>query len=156
MRKKQIKTHATHVSRVDVVEWLRVVQSLIGKHSTEPRTRGKRKGHASTDALVWVAELALLCRAHIARRNKGHTYDENMAMASMLGLILCAWYAQVHRAKGMDPNRPLSRRKVFARLVKWRAQLLSATTDERVMGAVWGRQQWNFPFGKGARGGKFV
>ena len=82
---------------------------------------------------------------------------KNMALASLMGIILSAWYAQVHRAKGFDPNRLLLRRSVFRRLTKFREQLISATTDDRIMGKVWGKgQQWNFPFGKGAKGGKFV
>ncbi len=140
-----------------VVEWLQLVQYLIAKHSTKPRTRGKYKGHSSTDSIAWVAELSCICAYYIRLRNRGLAYDENMALASLMGIILCAWYAQVQRAKGMDLNRPLSRRIVFHRLAKFRERLASATTDERIMGAVWGRQQqWNFPFGKGAKGGKFV
>jgi hypothetical protein len=35
--------------------------------------------------------------------------------------------------------------------------LAALLADGRVMGAVWGRRRaWNFPFGRGAKGGKFV
>lgn len=137
--------------------WLLLVQRLIGEHSSAPRRRGKYKGHASTDSVAWVRELARRCNQHIRQRNRGSAYDENMALASLMGLVLSAWYAQVHRAKGMDPNRPLARRQVFKRLAKFRADLAVATTDDRIMGAVWGKQQgWNFPFGRGAKGGTFV
>ena len=140
-----------------IPDWLRLIQFLIGKHSTPVRTRGKYKGHASTDSVMWVAELAKVCEFYIRQRNRGKAYDGNMALASLMGLVLSAWYAQVHRAKGMDPNRPLTRRTVFVRLARFRSKLMVATTDERIMGAVWGRQQqWNFPYGRGAKGGKFV
>ncbi len=158
-RKKRIGGGSTRTSvpKISIVTWLGIVQDLIGKHSTPVQTRGPYKGHASTDSVAWVAELAGLCAAHIRRCNRGKPYDENMALAAMMGLILSAWYAQVHRAKGMDPNRPLSRRRIFPRLASWRAALAVATTDDRIMGAIWGRgQAWNFPFGRGAKGGKFV
>lgn len=147
----------TSVPKINIATWIGIVQDLIGKHSTKVRTRGPYKGHASTNSVAWVAELARICEEYIRQRNRGKPYDENMALAAMMGLILSAWYAQVHRAKGMDPNRPLSRRKIFSRLARWRAALAVATTDDRIMGAVWGRgQAWNFPFGRGAKGGKFV
>ena len=158
-RKKRIGGGSTRtvVPKINIVTWLEIIQDLIGKHSTPVRTRGPYKGHASTDSVAWMMELAAMCAAHIRRRNKGKPYDENMALAAMMGLILSAWYAQVHRAKGMDPNRPLSRRRVFMALARWRAALAVATTDDRIMGAVWGKgQAWNFPFGRGAKGGTFV
>ena len=140
-----------------IAQWLQLIQTLIAKHSTKPRVRGPYKGHSSTNSSAWIAELARICSTHIARRNRGKAYDGNMALASMLGLLLSAWYCQVHRAKGLDPARPLQRRQVFRRLAQFRSQLAVATTDERIMGAVWGKQQaWNFPFGKGANGGNFI
>lgn len=143
-------------TRLSITEWLEIVELLIQNNSTAPRKSGKYKGHASTDSVAWVSDLARLCCLYIRRRSKGKAYDENMAIASLMGLILSAWYAQVHRAKGFDPNRPLARRAIWKRLTRWRAELLTAVTDERIMGRVWRGQQWNYPFGKGARGGKFV
>ena len=143
--------------KINAAGWLRIVEVLITKHSTRPRKRGKYKGHSSTNTTAWVTELAVLLERYIRATRRGKTYDENMAMASTLGAVLVLWYCNVHRAKGMDPNRPLSRRAVFTRLAKYRAALISGMTDDRLMGAVWGnQQQWNFPFGKGAKGGKFV
>jgi len=137
--------------------WLQLVEHLIGKASTKPRTRGKYKGHSSTDSLAWVWSLACFCQKYIVSRNKGRAYDENMALASLLGRVLVLWYCNVHRAKGFDPNRPLSRKQVFTYLARYRGALMAAMCDERLMGSVWGKkQQWNFPFGKGAKGGKFV
>lgn len=142
---------------IPLKDWLRMVEVLIARHSTPPRKRGPNKGHGETDSLRWVAQLARLCQLYIQRRNRGHRYDGNMALARLLGLVLCAWYAQVHRAKGFDPNRPLARRAVFTQLAEFRARLLGAVTDERLMGVVWGRRQaWNYPFGRGAKGGTFV
>lgn len=138
-------------------QWLRLVETLIAKHSTPPRKSGKYKGHSSTATLLWVGDLSYIVQKYIRARNTGVAYDENMAIASLMGRILVLWYCNVHRAKGMDPNRPLQRRRVFTRLAQYRGEVMAGMADDRLMGAVWGQgQQWNFPFGKGARGGKFV
>lgn len=151
------RSRVKKLPKLKIHQWLDLIQLLIGKHSTAPRKTGKFKGHASTNSVAWVVDLADVCRLYLIAHSRGKPYDENMALASLLGLILSAWYAQVHRAKGMDPNRPLARRKVFRRLAQWKGELMIAINDERIMGKVWGHQQsWNFPFGKGARAGKFV
>ncbi len=139
-------------------EWLKLVEYLIVRYSTPPRTRGKYKGHSSTDMLRWVWHLANVCEGYIRKRSgRRKAYDGNMALASLLGRVLVLWYCNVHRAKGFDPNRPLSRKRVFTQLAKYKGRLVAAIGDERLMGAVWGKkQQWNFPFGKGAKGGEFV
>ena len=75
-----------------------------------------------------------------------------------LGLLLVAWYAHVHRAKSFDPNRPLAgRRDAAHQRTRFLAELGAVLADDSVMGEVWGaKQEWNFPFGRGAKGGKFV
>lgn len=153
MRKRRKKPY-----RVPTIQdWLILIEHLIEENSTPARTRGKYKGHSETNTLAWVRELASVCQSQIIHRNRGKDYDGNMALARVLGLVLCAWYAQIHRAKGMDPNRPLDRRIVFKQLAEFRAELAVATTDDRIMGEVWGhKQNWNFPLGRGARGGTFV
>lgn len=151
--KKKTKTPV-----VSNAEWLRLVEFLIRKYSTEVRTRGKYRGHRSINALAWVLELTCICQKYIAKRiGRSKAYDGNMAIAALLGRVLVMWYCSVHRAKGFDLNRPLSRKQVFTQLAKYCGALLAGICDDRLMGVVWGKgQQWNFPFGKGAKGGKFV
>ena len=153
-----MKKRSKKVKKLSNAEWLRLVEMLIRRYSTKPRTRGKYKGHSSTDALAWVKSLAFICQVYIMERSaRGKVYDGNMALAALLGRVLVLWYCNVHRAKGFDPNRPLSRRRVFTQLTQYKGELMAAMSDDRLMGAVWGQgQQWNFPFGKGAKGGKFV
>ena len=143
--------------RSEIAGWLVEVQHLIGKHSSAP-IYGPNKQHAKTDSVAWVSDLARLVATDAARRNRGRYYDENMALAAQLGLILVAWYAHVHRAKSYDPNRPLkARQAAAAQRTRFLAELAVVIADDSVMGEVWGRQQkWNFPFGRGAKGGKFV
>ena len=140
------------------VRWLKIIEALILKHSSrEVRKRGKYKGHRMTDSVGWIEDFTYLCQDYITRRNRGRTYDGNMALAALVGRLLVLWFCNVQRAKGFDPNRPLSRRVVFTRLAKYRGALVAAMSDDRLMGAVWGKgQAWNFPFGRGAKGGKFV
>lgn len=142
--------------RLTDADWLHGVESLIATHTTPARTHGKFKGHGETD-MRWVWELRKICHNYIKVHNRGRTYDGNMALAALLGRVLVLWYCNVQRAKGFDPNRPLSRRAVFAKLAKYRGNLIAGMADDRLMGAVWGKgQAWNFPFGRGAKGGKFV
>ncbi len=151
--KKKIKTPIASNA-----EWLRLVEFLVRKHSTGVRTRGKYKGHRSTNSSAWIWELICICQKYIAKRmGRSKAYDGNMAIAALLGRVLVMWYCNVHRAKGFDPNRPITRRQVFTHLAKYRGAVVTAMCDDRLMGVVWGKQQqWNFPFGKGVCGGKFV
>lgn len=141
-----------------LTDWLKRIEVLIQEYSTPPRTRGKYKGHGSTDSVAWVQALVLELQAEIRRVNgRGIGYDENMALASLTGLALSAWYFNVHRAKTLDPNRPLAlRRKASRVLAKRRTQLLGAITDDALMSKVWAGQKFALPYGRNARGGKFV
>ena len=143
--------------RSEITGWLVQVQRLIGKHSTEAKY-GPNNAHAMTDSVAWVTDLAQLVAAYVKADNRGRYYDENMALASTLGLILVAWYAHVHRAKSMDPNRPLKlRREAAMQRANFVAELNYAIADDSLTGEVWGRRQkWNFPFGRGAKDGRFV
>ncbi len=171
-KKKQgtITTWANHLRRLlsdlftkkprrsEIAEKLLLVERLIAKHSGPKALSGPAKGHSETETLKWVWDLAIKMQAEIQRRNVGRTYDGNMAMASQLGLVLVAWYAHVHHAKTLDPDRPLAARKAAAQQrTRFLAELAAVLADDSVMGEVWGNgQQWNFPYGKGAKGGKFL
>ena len=136
-------------------EWVQLVEDLIAAYSTKPRKRGKYKGHVNTDP-SWIKELATICWSHVVAHNKGRMRDNNMALARLLGRVLVIWYCTVQRAKSFDPSRTLERRKANAQVTRYRARLMRALMDDALMGAVFGKkQQWNFPYGNGARGGDF-
>ena len=161
MRKRGIASWGAHLRRLlrhvfrrepersEIAGWLVEVQYLIGKHSTAPR---------KTDSVAWVTALTQLVENDIRTKNHGRSYDGNMALAAQLGMILVAWYAHVHRAKSYDSNRPLAaRRAATEQRTRFLAELQAIIVDDSVMGEVWGKQQkWNYPFGRGAKGGKFV
>jgi hypothetical protein len=146
------------IPKLSLPEWIRFVEYLIHKHSTEVITKGKYKGHRMTRTTDWIKELGSAVMMYLDYHNRGKTYDGNMAAAALMGQILVAWFTNVQRAKTMDPNRPLAlRRQAYLRLEKYREKLLTSVTSDRVMGKVWGKQQaWNFPYGRGATSGKFV
>lgn len=144
-------------AKIDLSFWLKRCEALIVRHSTSVRVRGKYKGHSSTDAVAWVIDLTKEVQAWIRRTRKGIGYDENMAIASSVGMILASWYALVHRAKTYDPNRPLKGRRQANRIVTdYRSILMRAVCDDATMGKVWSGQRFSLPYGKGAKGGKFV
>ena len=158
LRRLARRVFTRKAERPEICAALELVERLIGKHSGPPDKSGPYKGHSHTESVAWASELAGLVQAAVAERNRGRPYDENMALASELGLILVAWYAHVHRAKSYDPNRPLhARRAAAAQRTRFMAQLGAVLADDSVMGEVFGkRQAWNFPFGRGAKGGRFV
>ena len=85
---------------------------------------------------------------------EGHTAKE---LASLAGLVFAAWYANVHRAKALDPNRPLvGRRRALKAREAWVRAFHTSLTNDRLMAQVWGHQEFNLPYGAKAKGGKFV
>ena len=139
-------------------DWLKFIEAMIEQASTKPRTRGKYKGHGSTDTMLWTRWLTMHVQTAIRiRAGRGIGYDENMAMAAQLGLLLVAWFTNVQRAKSLDPNRPLAlRRRAQKHRDKYLRELFSAVQSDKLMASTWGHQEFNVPYGKKARGGKFV
>lgn len=153
-KKKQKRTK--QVAQHPMTAWLQLVQELILKHSTEPRKRGKYKGHSSTDTTAWIFELSMDVKRAL-KITKSTPFDENMAMARTLGGILVTWWACVQRAKTMDPNRPLDVRRISSQQLDYNiGQLLSHMISDELMGEVFVAQSWNFPFGSDARGGTYL
>lgn len=139
--------------------WLKHMQEAIAKHSTPPRTRGKWKGHGDTNSPAWISEVAYDMHRAIQAdwKRRGVVGDENMALSHLLGSMLLAWYAQVHLAKCLDPNRPLKNRRAALRQRQKNIEAaFTAMTDPTIMSKVWGHQEFAYPFGKNAKGGKFV
>lgn len=156
--KKKVKAKKeTKYKSYDDEYWLKRVQNLINKHSSEPRKSGKYKGHGSTDTALWIRDLEKEVTKHIKAAHKGRIdYDENMATARLLGRVLVVWYCTVLRSKSFDPNRPIERKRASVAVTQYRGELMSAISDDELMGKVFGDcQYWNFPFGKGAFGGNF-
>lgn len=93
---------------------------------------------------------------YIRRRNPGGRYDNNLAIASLLGRVLVVWYCACHRAKSLDPRRPLDRLKASQRVTKYRGSLFAACCSDELMCRVFKNQPWNFPWGPHKIGGTFI
>lgn len=145
------------LSKFKIDDWLRFVEELISLSTTPPMKTGKHKGHGHTDVSKWVQALHVSVQGYIAATSKGKPYDGNMRTAALLGAILVTWYANVHRAKSYDPNRPLAiRRRAARQRREYLRALFEAVNDDTLMAKVWGHQEFNVPHGKAARGGRFV
>ena len=154
-RKQTTQTNFGVVSRIDW--WLKRVQELIVRHSSAPLKTGPSAGHAVTDTMAWVVELAQEVQDDISLRKGKSAYDENMALAADLGMILSVWYATTHRAKSYDLNRPLDlRQKANFDVSTYKANMALFMHDDQLMAEVFPNQPYNFPFGLGAAGGKYV
>jgi hypothetical protein len=137
--------------------WLRYVESAIARHSSAPFKSGPFKGHSTTNTTAWVTELMYALQDQRKQMAGKKTYDENMAMAADLGFTLVAWYANVQRAKSLDPNRPVKlRQEAQKRRASFLSNLNNAINNDELMVSVWGGQQYNLPYGKFAKGGSFV
>lgn len=139
--------------------WLAFVQNRIAAHSRP----GPDPNHSVTDAMAWVTDLAKDVMAgwpgdwESKLATDPTAFDENMRLARELGLVLCAWYASVQRAKTQDPRRPIElRRKAHDRRAAWMQALLRAITDDQLDPLVFPGQQWESPFRPDATDGDFV
>lgn len=139
-------------------DYLRFIEASIAKASTPPRTRGKYKGHSSTDTYKWLAALVVFAWKDIRRvKGRSQAYDENMSIAKVVGMALVVWAAQVQRAKAYDENRPVKNRTAaLQQSMDFRTQLMRAVNDEALMGAIWSHQKFRPPFGAEVKGGSFV
>ena len=141
--------------RWDDLYWTRRIQSLIRKH-TRWFTSGPHKGHGVGDSRVWLRLLTNEILSWVKVAYRGNAYDGNLVLSAHLGRALVVWYCACHRAKGLDPNRPLWRGRALRRLAKYKGSLVSAMSDDRLMVMAFNGQRWNFPFGVGREGGKFI
>src|SRR5258706_12418582 len=85
----------------------------------------------------------------------GPAYDGNMRLAVCLGLILAHWYARIHRAKMMDPRRPIARRDNYPGWLRVATAYQLAFLDESKDDVILKGQPWNNPFWPHKRGGQF-
>ena len=127
--------------------WFYEVQHLIEASHFGRKVRGHHRNR-----LNWPDQL----RLRVQMEFKGDNYDPNMRTALCMGMILMHWYARIHRAKAMDPNRPLTlRRQAYAAWLNAGDWADRIWRDERADKDLT-PQKWNHPFWPGARGGKFV
>lgn len=155
-RKKKSEPERQRGFAPAVPAWMIRTQELIAKHSTSARTKGKYKGHSSTDSLAWVIELAGEIQLDI-RRSATQDYDENMTLASRLGMVLVAWYVNTHRAKSYDTRRPVRHRQsADASVTTYRVDLTELMISDALMGTLFEDQPFQPPYGKLASGGDFV
>lgn len=135
----------------DARVWVSVVQRAI-KRASRPSRDPK---HDATNVCLWLDALVRTVR-HFALP-RGGKHDENMRMASVLGLILSCWYARVHWAKIHDPARPARlRRQAYRRRQEWLLAIADALTNGALDTAHFPGQRWDVPLWKGAKSGTFV
>jgi len=137
--------------------WMKRCEKLIEKNSGPVYKSGKFKGHSETDVLGWVIQLTREVDNYLQASAKNQKFDGNMALASYLGMVLVAWSVNVGRAKCYDENRPLKlRRMAYEKWYQYRTRMFQIMIDDMLIGEVWPDQKLRPPFGKGAKGGKFV
>lgn len=144
---------------MNTTTWISRVQERVAAH-TSPTAD---PNHGQTDSVAWVVDTA---NAIMAEWPEGwetwtaadpRAFDENMRLARELGLVLCAWFASVARAKSMDPNRPIAGRKMsHDRRHQWIQELLRAVVDNQYDPLLFPGQAWESPYLPDATDGTFI
>jgi hypothetical protein len=141
-------------TKKDAVRWFLDVQKCIAAHTSPPRTRGKYKGHGTTDTKKWIDDLYWLIWR---KRPKGKAYDENMYLAAAMGYVLVLWYTRIQRAKAYDPRRPIEIRKgAIDRIPHYLSSLVHDLLDDSIDAHTLAGQDFEPPYGRNATDGKFV
>lgn len=151
-----------------LVYWIQRVQTLIVTYTSELATVTEEKngvlqsvaGHGSTNVHSWLHMLIeeVIESMPISGSITGiPPYDENMRVASCVGMILSAWYATVHQAKCFDPNRPATTRRVaYNAFTEHRCAMFQHLTEMQPLPTYFPNQGWDFPFSPQARNGDFL
>lgn len=133
---------------LSIRSWINKVQKLIALNTVTP----KGATHGITNK-VWILELLVKVKKTMPKKGE---YDGNMWLASTIGAILIGWYLRVHRAKAYDPQRPVAhRRKALRQRMEFAQFINSLIIDESEDYLIF-NQEWDVPFSKHAKDGKFV
>lgn len=155
VKKKPVKKIIKQKTRE---QWLRFVERSIVKSQYGKKIRIKTKdgtGLHSQNSWDWLGEMMVEVINSIPK--DGRMRDPNMFVARRLGIVLLTWFVRVSRAKCFDPRRPLVlRKKAYALWLENLSGITSLLMDDRDDPKIWPGQKWDNPFGKNAKGGKFV
>jgi len=151
MLKRKYKDWLEEKTDHDRKWWVARVQYWIDRYSFPTDD----PDHDSTETGLVVMRLTQDV-GYCAEQRKGQ-FDENMYAAAVLSQVLSLWYLRVHRAKCLDPNRPIKhRKKAYEQWHKYTQALSSNMTDERLDPTHFPGQDWDTPFSPNAKDGEFV
>lgn len=141
----------------DTTYWVHSIQRAIARAGA-----WETEIHPECDVAKWVGELAAEVDAAIlAEKPNRSSYDENMAAATVLAIILARWSVRIQRAKAFNPNRPIKLRRLGLAAAARKeialvdAALLPDEPDEQDR-AYFPQQDWDDPHHPDARDGTFV
>lgn len=130
--------------------WMARVERTIRKH-TKPT---KDPNHGETDTR---AVLKSLTDDVWKCRPASGEYDGNLWAFSTLGYVVSLWYARCHRAKVMDPIRPVKlRRNADARRLDWVMGMMAILVDDTRDPTYFPNQDWDYPWSADAKDGTFI
>lgn len=129
--------------------WLYVIGQEVHNH-TNPTTR-------ASDVNAWLRGIHLMLW-HTIKDMPCYNWavqDENIVIASLLGLILSLWACRITRAKAHDPRRPLdARHRMMEKLLELQHVLFDAVVNENFDHHYFPAQEWTSPFTQGAFNGE--
>ena len=114
----------------------------------------KNKDHDNMANMGWLEDVV---RMAVKTMPTEGTYDENMRAGLVSAYVLSMWYLRLHRAKTMDPNRPINiRQESYRTWLRSVSALMMLPVDQSEDAAYFVGQKWDDPFSPDAKDGKFV
>lgn len=128
--------------------WLDLIGTLIVENSKP--LKGFPKLSTSNTA-GWLVAFTKVISKEVEKRTPTH-YDENIAVAKVLSVLLTLWVYRISRAKAYDPRRPIKvRKQAIDRTSQYALLLMQIVTDESVDPVYFPVQEWDPPYSKTAR-----
>lgn len=143
--------YLTRYTGFSTVYWMKRVQDLIQLSGD-----WHHEIHPECDVPKWMDELTTEVFEQIKLNAGTRPYDENIAVAGCMAIILSCWSVRIARAKAHDPRRPLKlRRRALKRVTHLAAAIHDALFDEQG-DHYYFEQPWEYPYMEGATDGDFV
>ena len=133
--------------------WIRHVQSLIKRFCFDAQPDVV---HPVCDPAEWLGPLTIEVAERVRKTRPETDYDENMAAAAILAVILATWSGRISHAKAHDPNRPVKLRREALRRNRHIALAIFDAVHDETQDAKYFEQPWEYPMAKGATDGSFV
>ena len=143
------RSHLERATGISDVEWVLRCQQLVADTFVE----SDDPDHPHSDPVDWIRRL--VDEVVDGLPAEGH-YDENMATASRLVVILASW-CRVHYAKTQDPRRPIAlRQKSYRQWQTYIHAVFACLADPARDPDYFPSQDWDHPYAAGATDGSFV
>lgn len=139
--------------------WFNWIGERISYHSKPVFQDGVRRVHDTTNTPAWLKDLVQFVHDTILPKEiyDWSKMDENIIVASIVGVILSHWSCRIIRAKSYDGRRPIEvRQNMMLALNQLHHTLFECMVNEAKDHIFCPSQGWDPPFAPGAQDGDYV